>query len=159
MNHRAIFHVMKLCGFPADDIRLFQRLYKRTFLFMGNLFGESAACFLARGVPQGSHPSPLVYVLTFNPIHVIARICGKGCSMHGLTPNGSSGFADDTTFHTDGVNAVSSMQAIVSLAGAFLTWTGQTLRCARASSRACRSFSTPVPPCRNRPGTNSSALP
>ena len=94
---------------------------------MGNLFGESAACFLARGVPQGSHPSPLVYVLTFNPIHVIARICGKGCSMNGLTPSGSSGFADDTTFHTDGVNAVSSMQAIVSLAGEFLTWTGQTV--------------------------------
>jgi len=45
--------------------------------------------------------------------------------MHGLTPNGSSGFADDTTFHTDGVNAVSSMQSIVSLAGAFLTWMGQ----------------------------------
>ena len=127
MNHRAIFHVMKLCGFPADDVRLFQRLYRRTFLFMGNLFGESAACFLARGVPQGAHPSPLVYVLTFNPIHVIARVCGRGCSMHGLTPNGSSGFADDTTFHTDGVNAVSSMQAIVSPAGAYLTWTGQTV--------------------------------
>ncbi|MFM9151106.1 MAG: RNA-directed DNA polymerase, partial [Candidatus Planktophila sp.] len=125
MNHRAIFHVMKLCGFPADDIRLFQRLYRRTFLLMGNLFGESAACFLARGVPQGSHPSPLVYILTFNPIHVIARICGKGCSMHGLIPNGSSGFADDTTLHTDGVNAVSSMQAIVSLVGAFLSWMGQ----------------------------------
>ncbi len=47
--------------------------------------------------------------------------------MHGLTPSGSSGFADDTTFHTDGVNAVSSMQAIVSPAGAYLTWTGQTV--------------------------------
>ncbi len=45
--------------------------------------------------------------------------------MHGLTPSGSSGFADNTTFHTDGVNAVSSMQAIVFLAGKFLTWTGQ----------------------------------
>ena len=121
MNHGAIFHVMKLCGFPADDIRLFQRLYRRTFLFMGNLFGESAACFLARGVPQGAHPSPLVYVVTFNPIHVIARVCGRGCSMPGLTPSGSSGLADDTTFHTDGVNAVSSMQAIVSPAGAYLT--------------------------------------
>ena len=86
MNHRAIFYVMKLCVFPVAGIRLFQRLYKRTFLFMGNLFGESAACFLARGVPQGSHPSPLVYVPTFNPIHVIALVCGKGCSMHGLTP-------------------------------------------------------------------------
>ncbi len=123
MNHRAIFHVMKLCGFPGDDLRFFQQLYKRTFLFMGNLFDESAACFLARVVPQRLHPSPLV--LMFNPIHVIARICGKGCSMHGLTPNGSSSFADNTTFHTDGVNAVSSMQSIVSLAGTFLTWMGQ----------------------------------
>lgn len=47
--------------------------------------------------------------------------------MHGLTPSGSSGFADDTTFHTDGVNAVSSMQAIVSPAGAYLAWTGQAV--------------------------------
>ena len=59
MNHRAIFHVMQLCGFPADDIRLFQRLYKRTFLFMGNLFGESAACFLSRGGATRIAPKPL----------------------------------------------------------------------------------------------------
>ena len=47
--------------------------------------------------------------------------------MHGLDPNGSSGFADDTTFHTDGVDAVSSMQAIVSPVGACLTWLGQAV--------------------------------
>ena len=47
--------------------------------------------------------------------------------MHGLDPNGSSGFADDTTFHTDGTDAVSSMQAIVSPAGAYLTWLGQAV--------------------------------
>ena len=127
MNHRAIFHIMKLCGFPEDDILLFQNLYRRTFLFMGNLFGESAACFLTRGVPQGAHPSPLVFVLAFNLVHVIARVCGRGSSMHGLDPNGSSGFADDTTFHTDGTDAVSSMQAIVSPAGAYLTWLGQAV--------------------------------
>ena len=47
--------------------------------------------------------------------------------MHGLDLNGSSDFADDTTFHTDGVDAVSSMQAIVSPVGAYLTWLGQAV--------------------------------
>ncbi len=57
--------------------------------------------------------------------------------MHGLTPSGSSSFADDTTFHTDGVNAVSSMQATVSLqvAGAFLTWMGQVVNMLRIKSK------------------------
>ncbi len=46
--------------------------------------------------------------------------------MHDLTPNGSSDFADDNTLKTDGVNAVSSVQVIVSPAGAYRTWTGRT---------------------------------
>jgi hypothetical protein len=35
MNHRAIFYIMKLCGFPEDDILLFQSLYRRTFSSWG----------------------------------------------------------------------------------------------------------------------------
>ena len=124
MNHRAIFHILRLCGFPDDDIKLFIRLYERAFLFIGNRFGNSAACFLARGVPQGAHPSPFIFIIVFNLIHVIARVCGRGCSAHGQEPSGSSGFADDTTLHTDGVDAVPAMQCIIQPAGAYLGWMG-----------------------------------
>ena len=124
MNHRAIFHILRLCGFPDEDIELFIRLYERTFLFIGNRFGNSAACFLARGVPQGAHPSPFIFIIVFNLIHVIARVCGRGCSAHGQEPSGSSGFADDTTLHTDGVDAVPAMQCIIQPAGEYLGWMG-----------------------------------
>jgi hypothetical protein len=44
MNHRALFRIMELCGYPAADIALFQHMYKGTFLFLGIPFGDSAAC-------------------------------------------------------------------------------------------------------------------
>ena len=53
MNHRALFRIMELCGYPAADVALFQHMYKGAFLFLGNPFGDSAACYLARGAPQG----------------------------------------------------------------------------------------------------------
>jgi hypothetical protein len=118
---------------------------------MGNLFGESAACFLARGVPHRSRPSPLVYVLTVDPIHVIARICGKGCSMYGLTPNGSSDFA----ILISGVNAVSS---IVSLAGAFLTWMGQLVNMLKSKISAI-DFANGRPVATNSIQLNGAAFP
>jgi hypothetical protein len=101
MNHSAIFYILRLCGYPGEDIALLIRLYYRTFLFIGNHFGNNSACFLSRGAPQGADPSPYVSNIVFNPLHVIARVCARGCSAHGLCPNGSSGFADDSSFHTE----------------------------------------------------------
>lgn len=40
---------------------------------------------------------------------------------------GSSGFADDTTLHTDGSDAVSAMQVLVQATAPFLTWLGLLL--------------------------------
>jgi hypothetical protein len=40
---------------------------------------------------------------------------------------GSSGFADDTTLHTDGSDAVSAMQVMVQATAPFLTWLGLLL--------------------------------
>jgi hypothetical protein len=141
MNHRAIFDILRLCGFPDEDIELFVRLYEHTFLFMGNRFGNSAACFLARGVPQGAHPSPFIFIIVFNLIHVIARVCGRGCSAHGQEPSGSSGFADDTTFHTDGVDAVLAMQCMIQPAGDYLGWIGCTVNI-RKSRVSAINFAT-----------------
>ena len=124
MNHRALFRIMELCGYPAADIALFQHMYKGTFLFLGNLFGDSAACYLARGAPQGAAPSTLVFNQAFNPVHIIARLCGRGGAIYDLTPAGSSGFADDTVFHTSGPDAVACMQAIIAPVGAYLKWSG-----------------------------------
>ena len=124
MNHRALFRIMELCGYPAADIALFQHMYKGTFLFLGNPFGDSAACYLTRGAPQGAAPSTLVFNQAFNPVHIIARLCGRGGAIYDLTPAGSSGFADDTVFHTSGPDAVPRMQAIVAPVGAYLRWSG-----------------------------------
>jgi hypothetical protein len=59
MNHSAIFYILRLCGYPDEDIALLIRLYGRTFLFIGNHFGNNAACFLSRGAPQGADPNPM----------------------------------------------------------------------------------------------------
>jgi hypothetical protein len=79
MNHSAIFSILRLYGFPDADIALMIRLYDHTFLFIGNRFGISAACFLSRGAPQGADPSPVISDTAFNiiQIHVIARVCSK----------------------------------------------------------------------------------
>ncbi len=88
MNHCALFHIMELCGFSATDIALFQHMYKGTLLFHGNPFGNSAVCYLARGAPQGAAPSTLVFKFNqaFNPVHVIARMCGRCGAIYDPTP-------------------------------------------------------------------------
>ncbi len=83
MNHSAIFSILRLYGFPDADIVLMIRLYDHTFLFIGNSFGNSAACILSRGAPQGADPSPVISNTAFNMIHVIARVCARGCTAHG----------------------------------------------------------------------------
>ena len=48
-NHRVIFIVREAKGFPAADIDLIRQLNYGSFLSIGNLCRETAACFLARG--------------------------------------------------------------------------------------------------------------
>ena len=124
MNHSAIFSILRLYGFPDDDIALMTRLYDHTFLFIGNYFGNSAACFLSRGAPQGADPSPVISNTAFNMIHVIARVCARGCTAHGLAPSGSSGYADDASIHTDGPAVTASLQYVLHPVGNYLEWLG-----------------------------------
>jgi hypothetical protein len=99
-NHCAIFFIMAANGFPEADVALFQRMYTDSFLVMSNLFGITAACFLARGTPQGAPPSPTVYCLIYDPILKMIRTCHRGCSMQeGSTPSGASCLADDLLLH------------------------------------------------------------
>ena len=63
INHRAIFAVLEAYGFHPVDVALFRRIYQGRFLSVCNAFGETAACFLRRGVFQGDSPSPTI----FNP--------------------------------------------------------------------------------------------
>ena len=100
------------------------KLYDHTFLFIGNRFGISAACFLSRGAPQGADTSPIVSNVAFNMIHVVARACARGCTAHGLAPSGSSGYADDASLHTDGPAAVAHLQCTIYPIGKYLRWLG-----------------------------------
>ena len=42
-NHLAIFIVLEAKGFPSADNDLIRRLYYRSFLSIGNVFGETPA--------------------------------------------------------------------------------------------------------------------
>ena len=130
MNRRALFSIMEFCGYPAADIALSQHMYTGTFLFLGNPFGDSAACYLTRGAPHGAAPSTLVFNQAFNPVHVDSTMTPHNCSPvrtrqsylrpDSRSPAGSSGFADDTVFHTSGPDAVPRMQAIISPVDVYL---------------------------------------
>ena len=99
-------------------------LYDHTFLFIGNYFGNSAACFLSHGAPQGADPSPVISNTAFNMIHVITRVCARGCTAHGLAPSGSSGYADDASIHTDGPAVIASLQYVLHPVRSYLEWLG-----------------------------------
>jgi hypothetical protein len=125
VNHRAIFYVFEVKGFPEADITLFRRMYTGSFLVMSNQFGRSAACVLSRGMPQGAPPSPVVFGTTIDPIHSIVRDCKRGCTLQGgIDPTGSSGFADDSPLHTDGPDAVPAMAVMVPKVAEYLEWAG-----------------------------------
>ena len=125
INHRSIFEILEAYGFHPLDVDLFRRMYKGRFLSIVNTFGESAACFLKRGVFQGEPPSPTIFSLAFDPIHKIIRASGRGCPAPGLKdPSGDSAFADDTCLHTGGVDAVPAMRVLVNVIGPFLKWKG-----------------------------------
>ncbi len=78
-----IFSIMATNGFPEADVALFQRMYTGSFLVMSNLFGITAACFLARGTPQGAPPSSTVYCLIYDPILKMIRACFRITPDHG----------------------------------------------------------------------------
>jgi len=125
INHRAIFAILEAYGFHPDDVELFRRIYKGRFLSVCNAFGETAACFLRRGVFQGDPPSPTLFDLTNDPVHKTVRASGRGCPALGLDgPSGSSGFADDTNCHTGGPDAIPAMRVIVQLIGPIYFWLG-----------------------------------
>ena len=128
VNHRVIFSSLEACGFPQADVDLFRRLYTGTWYSVGNPFGESAACYLRRGMKQGDPPSSTMFTIVFNPMHKMLRASGRGSSLQALSdPTGASGFADDTSLHTDGPDALAAMQILVTIAGTYLNWTGLML--------------------------------
>jgi hypothetical protein len=129
MNHRLIYSMLEIYGFPTADVDLFRRMYYGTFLVMVNVFGNSAACVLSRGVPQGAPPSSSVFTVVFDPVHVIIRACGRGVLIPvktGTITTGSSGFVDDTGLHTGGPDAVPAMRVLVTMVGSYLFWVGLT---------------------------------
>ena len=128
INHRAMLHILRAYGFPDKDVDLFHRMYQDTFLVVANQFGLSAACTLLRGVLQGAPTSPNVFITAFNPVHTIVQTCKRGCvPWAGAEPMGSSGFADDTTLHTDGPDAVPAMQVLVDSITPYMDWLGLLL--------------------------------
>ena len=133
VNHRAIYHILEAKGFPAADIALFRRLYTGAFLVMSNQFGQSAACKLSRGMPQGAPPSPVVFSLVIDLIHSIVRNSKRGCTLQGsIAPTGSSGFADDSPLHTDGFDAVPAMAILVPKVAAYVEWAGMEINMAKS---------------------------
>jgi ribonuclease HI len=125
VNHRAVLALLEGYGFHPADVDLFRRMYNGRFISVGNAFGETAACFLRRGVFQGDAPSPKIFTLAFDPVHKMVRASGRGCTVAGLKhPAGSSGFADDTILHTGGADAIPAMRVLVDTISPFSTWLG-----------------------------------
>ena len=128
VNHRAVFYILEAKGFPEEDLALFRRMYNSTFLVMRNHFGQSAAIILHRGMPQGATPSPPNFITVYDPFNSIIRYCGRGCTLQGnITPTGSDAFADDSTLHTDGPDAIPAMAIMVPLAVGYLEWAGMDI--------------------------------
>ena len=125
-NHRVIFIVLESKGSPAADIDLIRQLYYGSFLSIGNIFGEKAACFLALGYAQGAPPpSSFLSEITYDPFPTLIRALERGCTVEALkNPSGSSPFADDIVLHSDGPDAISAMRVMVNAGGAYLQWLG-----------------------------------
>jgi ribonuclease HI len=133
VNHRAIFSLLEAYGFNKVDVDFFRQMYSGKFFSVGNTFGESAACFLRRGVFQGDTPSPNIFNLAFDPAHKMVRASGRGCLAPGMDgPSGSSGFADDTALHTGGSDAIPAMRALVNSIGPLLKWLGMSLNMSKS---------------------------
>ena len=137
INHRVIFMTLDAYGFPKADVDMFRRMYSGTWYSVGNPFGETAACYLRRGVKQGDIPSPQLFDATINPLHKMIRASGRGSSLPALLhPTGASGFADDTCIHIDGPDAIAAMRTVVVMAGQFLRWAGPEVNVAKSKISA-----------------------
>ena len=78
------------------------------FLSIGNLLGETAACFLAQNHAQGAPPSPFLFETTYDPSPTLIWALQCDCTVEALgNPSGSSPFADDMS--SDASDAIQAM--------------------------------------------------
>ena len=128
MNHRSVFYILEAKGFPKEDLALIRQMYNGTSLVMNNHFGRSAAITLSRGMPQGAMPSPPFFITVFDPFNSIIRHYGRGCTLQGrIAPTGNDVFADDSTLHTDGPDAIPAMAIMAPPATGYLEWAGMEI--------------------------------
>jgi hypothetical protein len=78
---------------------------------------------MSKGFPQGAIPSPRVFSLPFDLVHTVARAGGRRWMFRGSsTLSSSSGLADDTALHTEGLDAIPAMTIMVQEVGAYISW-------------------------------------
>jgi hypothetical protein len=128
VNHRSVFYILEAKGFPKEDLALIRRMYNGTSLVMNNHFGRSAEITLSRGMPQGAMPSPPFFIIVFDPFNSIIRHYGRGCTLQGrIAPTGNDAFADDSTLHADGPDAIPAMAVMAPPATGYLEWAGMEI--------------------------------
>jgi hypothetical protein len=83
---------------------------------------------LSRGMPQGAMPSPGVFTIVYDPMLAIIRYYRRGCTLQGrIAPSGVDAFADDSTLHTDGPDAIPAMAVMAPPAIGYLRWAGMEI--------------------------------
>ncbi len=103
-------------------------MYTGSFFVMVNQFGRSAAIMLSRGMPQGAMPSPGVFTILYDPMLAIILYYRRGCTLQGrIAPSGADAFADDSTLHTDGPDAIPAMTVMAPPAVGYLRWAGMEI--------------------------------
>ena len=103
---------------PIDLIR---RVCCGSFPSKGNLFGETAACFLSTGLCEGAPPSALLFEITFDLFTTSIWALQRGCTVEALEdPSGSSLCADDMVLHSDGPDAIPAMRVMVNAGGSYI---------------------------------------
>jgi len=136
-NHRPIILTIANYGFHPNDVAFLQRMLQKMWVSVGSEIGESAACDLRRGFWQGNTPSPDLFIAVLNPVHAMVEASGRGCYITTLQrPDGSSGYADDSKFRTDGPDAISAMQVIVDKVEAHGDWLGTAVNMKKSSITA-----------------------
>jgi len=127
-NHRPIIQIIENYGFHPNDVAFLKRMLQNMWVSVGSEVGETAACVLSRGFWQGNTLSPDLFISILNPAHAMIEASGRGCSVTALqSPDGSSGYADDAQYRTDGPDAIPAMQVIVDKGAVFLDWIGMSV--------------------------------
>ena len=138
---KALYKVFEAYGVPQPDITLMKRMHTGSWYSVTNSFGETAACELENGMKQGDPPSPPSFISVGDPFLHMASASGMGWKPTGRVPMGvvpsrqdaaqlkerpasapASMFVDDTGLAAKGRNAVSEMQALISLIEAWEPW-------------------------------------